>query len=95
MIALHYRKDGTCDLGFAYRKTQYLVPAALVLRALADYSDRQIFDAIVQGDTENTFLTERAQVMLSLFTKKSLFTQESCIAYLGNRFKIILNLPEW
>jgi hypothetical protein len=34
-LYLHYLQDGTCNLGFAIRKTQYLIPAILLLRVRA------------------------------------------------------------
>lgn len=93
-LVLHYKQDGTCVLGFSYRKTQYLIPAVLVLRALADCNDREIFDAVVQGDHSNTFLMERVELMLSEHANLHLYSREECLAYLGNRFRVVLDLPD-
>jgi len=93
-MVLHYKTDGTTVLGFSYRKQQYLIPAVLVLRALFDCSDRQLFDAIVQGDNANTFMVERVHLMLSEYRDERLFGQNVCLAYIGRRFKIALSIPD-
>lgn len=93
-IVLHYKLDGTCTVGFSYRKTQYLVPAAIVLRALVECNDRQIFNAVVQGDTGNTFLVERVELVLSEHAHLHLYSRKECLAYLGSRFRVILELPD-
>lgn len=89
-LTLHYLQDGRCVLGFSYRKSQYLVPAIIVLRAMLECTDRQVYDAIVMGDSKNTFVVERVKAMLKEFQTKQLYTQTSCLAYLGNLFKVVL-----
>ena len=91
-LTAHYRTDGGCVLGFSLRKQQYLVPAVLVMRALVECTDRQVFDAVVQGDRENTFVVERVKRMLAEFHGQHLYSKESCLTYLGNKFKVVLNL---
>eukprot|EP00040_Diaphanoeca_grandis_P032793 m.199573 g.199573 ORF g.199573 m.199573 type:complete len:1144 (-) comp32739_c0_seq2:126-3557(-) len=91
-LIVHYKSDGACTVGLNYRKQQYLVPALLLLRSFIDCNDRQVFDAIVQGDVENTFVVERVKAMLSEFRGKNLYTKDACLSYLGNKFKVVLNL---
>ena len=55
-------------------------------------TDRQVFDAIVQGDNSNTFIVERVQLMLSEYREQRLYGQNVCLAHLGRRFKIVLNV---
>eukprot|EP00911_Craspedida_sp_UC1_P002614 UC1_evm1s1935 len=92
-VILHYLSDGTCVLGFSYRKQQYLIPAILLLRALGAVSDREIFEAIVQGDTRNSFLTERAEILLEQYAAARLYTRSECLRHLGSRFRIALGVP--
>ncbi|KAI9222062.1 hypothetical protein BC828DRAFT_379405 [Blastocladiella britannica] len=91
---LHYLTDGSVVFRVAYRKQEFLIPVMLVLRALQTASDKQIFDAIVQGNTENTFLTARVEGLLRSFKPHALHTREACLAYLGDKFHPLLNLPE-
>lgn len=90
---LHYKTDGTCVLGFSYRKSQYLVPAIILFRALGDWTDRQVFDEVVRGNSGNTFLVEKVTLMLSELRGNPLYSKRACLSYLGNRFRPVLNVP--
>eukprot|EP00052_Salpingoeca_macrocollata_P006824 m.56116 g.56116 ORF g.56116 m.56116 type:complete len:1133 (+) comp15675_c0_seq1:93-3491(+) len=92
-LTLHYLNNGTCTLGFSFRKAQYLLPAVMVLRALADVSDKQIFEDIVHGAHKNSFITERAKLMLRE-QAQGLFTQSACLRHLGRHFRVIFNMNE-
>ncbi|ORZ39931.1 hypothetical protein BCR44DRAFT_56969 [Catenaria anguillulae PL171] len=91
---LHYLNDGSVMFRVAYRKQEFLIPVMLILRALQSASDKAIFDAIVQGNTDNTFLTTRVEGLLRSFKGSALHTREACLAYLGSKFHTLLNLPE-
>eukprot|EP00039_Didymoeca_costata_P006993 m.95259 g.95259 ORF g.95259 m.95259 type:complete len:1143 (+) comp13484_c0_seq4:183-3611(+) len=92
-LVLHYKSDGTCVVGFSYRKAQYLIPAILILRALAETNDKEIFDAVLQGNKENTFLVERVHLLLSESRESGLYSKKSCLAYLGSKFRVVLDAP--
>ncbi|KAJ1516532.1 hypothetical protein HMI55_002014 [Coelomomyces lativittatus] len=66
----------------------------LILRGLHDASDRELFDAIVQGDHGNTFITSRVEVLLKNYRDPPYTSQKKCIAYLGSRFRVTLRLAE-
>ncbi|KAG0261299.1 DNA-directed RNA polymerase I subunit rpa2 [Mortierella polycephala] len=91
---VHYLTDGGSMLRFAWRKQEYLVPTMMVLKALIDTSDKEIFDSIMLGDLDNTFLTDRVELMLRSFKTYALNTREQCLAYLGNKFRVVMNFPE-
>ena len=63
-LTLHYLSSGGATLRFSLRKQEFFVPALLVLKALKDTSDREIYDRLVQGRTENAWLTDRVELML-------------------------------
>eukprot|EP00049_Salpingoeca_infusionum_P002414 m.56554 g.56554 ORF g.56554 m.56554 type:complete len:1175 (+) comp11566_c0_seq6:1231-4755(+) len=90
-LVVHYKADGTCVVGFSYRKQQHLIPAILLLRAFSGYSDSEIFQAIVQSETSNSFLVERVEILLSQYQNERLFSQDACLEYIGNYFKVVLN----
>ncbi|KXS19140.1 beta and beta-prime subunits of DNA dependent RNA-polymerase [Gonapodya prolifera JEL478] len=45
-ITLHYLDDGAVTLRFSWRKQEYVVPVVLILRALEECSDRDLFEKI-------------------------------------------------
>jgi DNA-directed RNA polymerase I subunit RPA2 len=66
----------------------------LVLKALVGASDKEIFEGVIMQDYDNTFLTDRVELLLRSFKVFTLQTGEQCLGYLGDKFRVVLNLPE-
>jgi DNA-directed RNA polymerase I subunit RPA2 len=67
----------------------------LILKALVGASDHEIFESIIMQDYENTFLTDRVELLLRSFKSHySLYTGEQCLDYLGDKFRVVLGQPE-
>jgi DNA-directed RNA polymerase I subunit RPA2 len=66
----------------------------LVLKALVGASDKEIFEGVIMQDYENTFLTDRVELLLRSFKMFAMQTGEQCLEYLGDKFRVVLNLPE-
>ncbi|QBM86798.1 DNA-directed RNA polymerase I subunit RPA2 [Metschnikowia aff. pulcherrima] len=86
---LHYLKDGNVTFRFSWRKNEYLVPAVMILKALMETSDRDIFDGIVAADTSNSFLTDRLELLLRTYKRYNLHSKNETLAYLGDKFRIV------
>ncbi|KAJ3045414.1 DNA-directed RNA polymerase I subunit rpa2 [Rhizophlyctis rosea] len=93
-ITLHYCNDGAVTLRFSFRKNEYMVPVLLVLRALAEASDQELFERLTMGNVEDTFLTDRVELLLKSFRRYSVRTRKQCMSYLGSKFGIMLDSPE-
>ncbi|TFY76650.1 hypothetical protein EWM64_g7363 [Hericium alpestre] len=91
---LHYLSNGSAMLRFSWRKQEYVVPIMLILKALIGASDREVFEGIMMQDYENTFLTDRVELLLRSFKVFRLYTGDQCLEYLGDKFRIVLGLPE-
>ncbi|CCE85275.1 Piso0_004858 [Millerozyma farinosa CBS 7064] len=85
---LHYLNDGNVTFRFSWRKNEYLVPVMMVLKALVETNDREIFDGIVGADISNSFLTDRLELLLKTFKQYNLCTKKETLAYLGNKFRV-------
>ncbi|KAG9296178.1 hypothetical protein G9A89_014770 [Geosiphon pyriformis] len=92
-ISVHYLRDGNCMLRLRWKKQEYMVPVILILKALADVSDKQIFDHILQGENKNTFLTDRLELMLSSAKILKISKQQEFVDFLGQKFHVALGLP--
>lgn len=59
------------------------------LQAFRHTTDREIFEKLVQGDTTNTFLTDRVELLLreAAAQGSETQTQNQCLAYLGSKFR--------
>src|SRR5436305_473580 len=56
---LHYLSDGNVTFRFSWRRQEFLVPVMMILKALVDTNDKELFDGIVgSADREDTFLTD-------------------------------------
>ncbi|CAK5262905.1 unnamed protein product [Mycena citricolor] len=91
---LHYLSNGSAMLRFSWRKQEYVIPIMLVLKALFGASDKEIFEGVVMQDYDNTFLTDRVELLLRSFKMFTLSTGEQCLEYLGDKFRVVLGTPE-
>ncbi|KAK3259971.1 DNA-directed RNA polymerase I subunit RPA2, partial [Cymbomonas tetramitiformis] len=101
-VRLHYLTDGRANLAFSLRKREYFIPAALLLKAFVESSDKEIFERVVgsAGDGKpptagEAFASERAQLMLGDTTCRGLHTRMQCLAYLGAHFRDVLDSPSY
>ncbi|KAF2115220.1 hypothetical protein BDV96DRAFT_646237 [Lophiotrema nucula] len=97
--ALHYLSDGNVNLRFSWRKAEYLVPAMMVLKALVETNDREIFEGVVgaagsPGLGEKQFVTDRVELLLRTYRVYGIHSKAKTRAYLGEKFKVILQVPE-
>ena len=69
-----------------------MIPVIVILKALIETTDRQIYDKIVKGQTEKTEISDRVEIFIRASKKMNLHTKQQALEYLGSRFKVILNL---
>jgi DNA-directed RNA polymerase I subunit RPA2 len=91
---LHYLTSGGATIRFAWRKNEYMIPLVLVFKALTDASDKEIFEGLVQGENDNTFLTDRVELLLRSAKVWGLHSGTDCLRYLGEKFRVVLGVPE-
>ena len=95
---LHYLDDGNVTFRFSWRKNEYLVPVMMILKALVDTNDREIFDALLPrphpDQVDDAFLTDRVELLLRTYKTYRLYSRRRTRAYLGERFKVVLALSE-
>ena len=97
--ALHYLSDGNVNLRFSWRKAEYLIPVVMVLKALVETNDRDIFEGIVgaadsEGLAEKQFVTDRVELLLRTYKVYGLHSRAMTRAYLGEKFRVVLQIPE-
>ncbi|ANB15930.1 DNA-directed RNA polymerase I core subunit RPA135 [Sugiyamaella lignohabitans] len=87
---LHYLNDGNVTFRFSWRKNEYLIPVMMILKALVETNDREIFDGIVGQETGNSFLTDRLELLLRTYKSYNLYTKQETLAYLGDKFRVVM-----
>ncbi|KAI9875559.1 MAG: DNA-directed RNA polymerase I subunit RPA2 [Pleopsidium flavum] len=91
-------RDGNVTFRFSWRKNEYLVPVMMVLKALVETNDREIFEGIagIAGSkgVENTFLTDRVELLLRTYKAYNLHGKAKTRSYLGEKFRPVLGVPD-
>lgn len=95
---LHYLNDGNITFRFSWRKSEYLVPGMMILKALVETNDREIFEGLVGSPDskgiQNTFLTDRVELLLRTYKAYGIYTKAQTRAYLGQKFRPVLGVSE-
>ncbi|KAM0516938.1 hypothetical protein ACHAPE_005050 [Trichoderma viride] len=95
---LHYLKDGNVTFRFSWRKNEYLIPVIMILKALVETNDREIFEGLIgpmgSKAAKNTFLTDRVELLLRTYKAYRLYSKSETRAYLGQKFRVVLGVPE-
>ncbi|KXT02325.1 hypothetical protein AC578_201 [Pseudocercospora eumusae] len=96
---LHYLSDGNVTFRFSWRKNEYLVPVLMILKALTETNDRQIFEGLVGPaggkDLESKqFVSDRVELLLRTYKAYNIHSKAKTRAYLGSKFRIVLGMPD-
>lgn len=95
---LHYLDSGNVTLRFSWRKNEYLIPVMMIMKALVETNDREIFEGLVgpagSKGAGNTFLTDRVELLLRTYKVYGLYTKSKTRAYLGEKFRVVLGVPD-
>ena len=95
---LHYLSDGNITFRFSWRKNEYLVPVLMVLKALTETNDREIFEGLAGSagsrESNNSFLTERVELLLRTYKAYNISGKARTRAYLGEKFRPVLGVHE-
>ncbi|KYR02629.1 RNA polymerase I [Tieghemostelium lacteum] len=92
---LHYLSDGQVTIRFLHRRQEFFLPTTLLLKALVDTTEKEIYEHLVQGDNENTFLTDRVELSLREQKINNINRQEEVLDYIGARFRLKSGFPEY
>ncbi|KAF7683249.1 DNA-directed RNA polymerase I subunit [Astathelohania contejeani] len=91
---VHYCEDGNLMIRIFYRKREYLIPAILILKALIETNDEEIFNALTSND-DNEIAHKRINILLTKLQNKNLHSRKECLTYLGSHFKNIFKEQDY
>lgn len=88
-MVLHYLTNGTAKLKVFFNARSVTVPVVMILRALVDYTDKQLFKRIVSGydGKEKQFLENAVITMMKLVKKHNVTNQTTALEHLGAQLK--------
>ena len=84
---LHYIEEGGATMEFIVGNGLFLCPVILLLRALKETTDREIYNTILRGN-KNKFLSKRIELMLRESKSQPYGrTQKECLSFIGDKFR--------
>ncbi|EFN59491.1 hypothetical protein CHLNCDRAFT_138110, partial [Chlorella variabilis] len=94
----HYLADGSCVFALTIRRAEYFIPAGIVLKCFLEVSDRELYGKLVgsvaAGSGHQSFVAERAELLLRQAKQFGLHTRVHCVEYLGRLFRATLDAPD-
>jgi DNA-directed RNA polymerase I subunit RPA2 len=97
---LHYLTDGNLIFRFSWKKSEFLIPLPMILRALVETNDREIFESIVapigsKGMEEKQFVIDRVEQLLRAYKRSYPFhSMTATRTYLGEKFRATLDVTD-
>ncbi|KAG0595858.1 hypothetical protein M758_UG204100 [Ceratodon purpureus] len=101
-MRMYYMNYGSASLGFSVRRQEFLIPVGIVLKALIETNEFEIYEQLttIQSESKDTkgavgsqFVSQRAKIILEEVRHLALFTRFDCLQFLGNRFRPVMG-PE-
>ncbi|KAL4600473.1 hypothetical protein ACB092_11G201100 [Castanea dentata] len=99
-VKLYYLRNGSARLGFWIQGREYLLPVGVVLKALVDTTDHEIYvsltccyserDEMEKGAVGTQLMGERAKIILDEVRDLSLFTRLQCLEHIGEHFQPVM-----
>lgn len=83
-IYMHYGTDNNMYITLMIKKSEYVFPAMLILKALTDLNDKQLVDVLKNDNDFNP-----TNLIEDLYNR-GLTTQESCLAHLGSSLRNLM-----
>ncbi|KAG0484509.1 hypothetical protein HPP92_008588 [Vanilla planifolia] len=100
-LTLYYLQNGSARVGFRVAGKEYLLPVGLVLKALIDTTDHEIYLNLTccyndkyhkdRGTVGTQLIGERAQIILDELRNLSLITHNQCLKHIGIHFRPALS----
>lgn len=82
-ITLHYLTNGSAIFRVTILKQEFVVPVVLILKALRDLTDKELYHRLTLDDEANTYLVTRVEMLLREAKMFSTFSKRKALAYLG------------
>ena len=93
-LTVHYLNDGNCLVRLLIRKQEFMIPAILIIKALLDTPDIQIYNRIVRGNIKNSKLRECVEVLIAEGKTYSFTRRSQYLELLGSRFRDLLGFTD-
>ncbi|KAF2300843.1 hypothetical protein GH714_017757 [Hevea brasiliensis] len=100
-VKLYYLRSGSARLGFWIQRREYLLPVGIVLKALTETTELEIYEKLTccynekcekaKGAVGSQLVSARAMIILDEVRELSLFTQADCLRHIGEHFQPVMD----
>ena len=94
-VALHLLATGGATLRVTINKQEFFVPVLILLKALRECTDREVYQRALGGDESDSYVSDRVQAILREHAAyaEPLHSREQNLACLGRLFRPALRPP--
>ncbi|CAL8096109.1 unnamed protein product [Calicophoron daubneyi] len=92
VMMLHWLMNSEPTLAFVLEREQFFIPISILLRALVNKTEFEIFDDIRRGSGESLSLEETAMRILMRLKDEDYSSQSRALAYLGRLFRLRMHV---
>ncbi|XP_057976334.1 DNA-directed RNA polymerase I subunit 2 isoform X2 [Malania oleifera] len=100
-VKLYYLNNGSARLGFWMQGREYLLPVGIVLKALVETTDHELYVSLTccynekyekgKGAVGTQLVGERVKIILDEVQGLSLFTRRQCLEHIGEHFQPVMD----
>jgi DNA-directed RNA polymerase I subunit RPA2 len=91
-FTLHYISDGNVYLRILYKKQEFLCPIITLLKAIGNFSDREIYTRLMKGNYNDSDRSDKLEVLIKTGRSLGLYTQTQFLEYIGKNFRLLLGI---
>jgi DNA-directed RNA polymerase I subunit RPA2 len=101
-IRVYYLQHGSATLGFSHRRQEFLIPIGIVIKALVETNEWEIYERLTavqkeskkgsKGAVGTQFVSQRARIILEEVRRHALFTRHECLEFIGERFRPVMDV---
>ncbi|KAL6180816.1 hypothetical protein ACLB2K_047475 [Fragaria x ananassa] len=99
-VKLYYLQNGSARLGVWIQGKEFLLPVGLILKALIDTPDNELYASLTccypekfekgKGAVGTQLVGERAQIIINEVADLGLFTRGQCLEHIGEHFQPLM-----
>ncbi|VDO10449.1 unnamed protein product, partial [Rodentolepis nana] len=93
-VMLHWVTNGEPVLAFTVENEQVFVPVSILLRALVDKTDFEVYEDIIRGGRNSLSLEECALRIVSRYKNEDYFSQARTLRHIGRHFRLKMHISK-
>lgn len=94
-MILHYLNNGTTRLRIWWQKMPVFLPIVMVLKALVDKTDLEIYREMIKGKEDDTYYCTCAVNMLRLVQEEGLRSHKAIRRFIGSKMRVKFEEHPW